>query len=55
MNESVITMAILFVAMLSLSAGYYVGNDVVRQEALRQQCAEYNSTTGDFQWKKKLD
>lgn len=54
MNKSEVKSVIAGVlwVLLFFGAGYYAGSRMVKKEAVERGYAEYERTTGDWQWKK---
>ena len=44
------TIAIGIIIFLLISLGYWAGTASIERHAVKTECAEYNNTTGDFQW-----
>ena len=41
---------IAFSIVLAMSIGSWIGIDSIQQQAVKTECAQYNSNTGDFEW-----
>jgi len=56
-NEEIAGIFMLIVGIVALIFGVYLGFNVgeasIKEEAVQQGFAEYNSSTGEWQWKNK--
>jgi len=53
MNDTLITLVVPIGVTIAMLTGVYLGSELSNKEAVKTVCAEYNNTTGDFQWIEK--
>ena len=53
MTDTLTTAVIPIGVTIAMLIGVYLGSELSNKEAVKTVCAEYNVTTGDFQWIEK--
>jgi hypothetical protein len=51
MNENTLTAGIIIGIIVSFLITTYINTNYSHSNALKYGCGEYNTSTGDFQWK----